>query len=398
MRLGNRFLQQVRWSSQQTQPVKKTALYDVHVKLGGKMVPFAGYQLPVQYGESVIESHLHTRKQASLFDVSHMGQLKLKGNHRRQFLQSLVPTDLLNLQDYQCKLSVLTNANGGIIDDCMITQKPDHLFVVVNAGCKMKDIAHLQQQLKEFNDRHHADVSLQYLERSLVALQGPKAAEILGESVKQLKGPVDNLKTLPFMTTCEAQLKDGISVWITRCGYTGEDGFEISVLNEASKKLFEGLLQNNVVLPAGLGVRDSLRLEAGLCLYGHDLDETITPVEADLLWLIPKKRRESGGFLGFEKIAQQIKQGPPKKRIGLHVEQGPPAREGAEILDSAGKEIGKVTSGTFSPCLKQNISMGYIETSFSKVGTAVQVQTRGKKYPAKVTKMPFVETKYYKPS
>eukprot|EP00808_Paulinella_micropora_P022938 g26448.t1 len=366
----------------------KTALYDAHVELGGKMVDFAGYWLPVQYKDGVMESHNFVRESAGLFDVSHMGQVKLHGADRVAFLESLVPSDLTILHENQARLSVFTNAKGGIIDDCIITRKRDFLGLVVNGACKHKDLAHMKEQLKS---RKTMDVAIEYVEdRSLLALQGPRAAQIL----EKLTGK--SVADLEFMYSADMKVA-GVNAWVTRCGYTGEDGFEISVPDKDAVAVMHKILACEGVRPAGLGVRDSLRLEAGLCLYGHDLNDDISPIEASLNWLIGKRRRAEGGFLGSDVILDQLKNGVQRKRVGLVIEAGAPAREGAKIVSpETQQEIGFITSGTFSPSLKQKIAMGYIDKASSKSGTKVAVNVRGKVNPATVSKMPFVEAKYYK--
>lgn len=375
------------------QPLK-TALYDAHVACGGKIVDFAGYLLPIKYTEGDINAHLHCRQSASLFDVSHMGQLRITGKERLAFLETLVPSDLQALKPGQGRLSVLTNEKGGIIDDCVITNRPDWVYMVVNAGCKEKDLKHMRAQLALFNKAKGSDVKIEYLEdRSLVALQGPKAAELLSS---HLPGSF-NLANLEFMHHAEAKVA-GLPAYVTRCGYTGEDGFEISVDNKHATQLWEVLTKTKGIAPTGLGARDTLRLEAGLCLYGHDLNEDINPVEGALSWLIGKRRRENGGFIGHAAIKSAIASGVSRKRVGLMVKTGAPAREGAEITNEKGEKIGVVTSGTFSPCLKKGIAMGYVSTASEKAGSKVFVNVRGKAGEAEVVKMPFVPTRYYKKS
>jgi len=371
---------------------KKTALYDLHVELGGKMVPFAGYLLPVQYSDGVINSHLHCRKSCSLFDVSHMGQLRLTGKNRLEYLETLVPSDLFQLKANQGRLSVLTNQNGGIIDDCVITNRENHVYMVVNAGCKDKDIAHMKSALSHFNSKNKSDVKMEYIQdRSLLALQGPYAASVLSRHIPSNF----DISKLEFMYQANIKV-DGIDCIVTRCGYTGEDGFEISVPSKDAITLMQNLLKNKEVLAAGLGVRDSLRLEAGLCLYGHELNESISPVEAQLSWLIGKRRKEKGGFLGHANIMKIIQDGPKRKRVGLIVSKGAPAREETEIQDTDGLKIGHVTSGTFSPSLKKAISMGYVSSSHAEPGTKISVVVRGKPLEAEIVKIPFVPTNYYK--
>lgn len=369
---------------------RKTALFDIHTSLGGKMVPFAGYQLPVQYKDSIINSHMHCRTSASLFDVSHMGQLKFQGSSAVAFLESVLPGDIEALKINQARLSLICNEKGGIIDDCIVTKKEDHLMVVVNGACKVGDMLHLQKHLDIFNQTNQTDVSMELLDdRSLIAFQGPKACEVLQGLVK-----VD-LSDLEFMNVIHTKVGTIDNAWVSRCGYTGEDGFEISVKNEDAVELWNSLLEDERVLAAGLGARDSLRLEAGLCLYGHDLNEDISPVEGTLLWTISKRRRAQANFVGAEHILKQIKDGVEKKRVGLLIKSGAPARDGSEVLDADGQVVGFITSGTVSPVLKQKISMGYVPKKLAKSGTQLKVRVRGKEGDAEVTKMPFVPSNYY---
>jgi len=351
------------------------------------MVEFAGWEMPIQYeGEGIVQSHLHTRAKAGLFDVSHMAQLRVTGKDRVKFLEGIAVAELAELPADHAKLSVYTNERGGIIDDTVISNRGDHFYIVVNAGCADKDIAHYKKQIAAFK----GDVKLEVLDRSLIALQGPSAEKVLSALVRE------DLSRMPFMTNLDAKvdtIRSPTSCTITRCGYTGEDGFEIAVEHDLAEALARKLLQHADVHPAALGPRDTLRLEAGLCLYGHDLNEDITPIEASLNWLIGKRRRAEGGFLGADVILRQLKDGVSKKRVGFEV-QGPPAREGATIHDKDDKEIGTITSGTFSPTLKKSIAMGYVATGSSKVGTAVNVKVRGKSYAAAVAKMPFTPTNY----
>ncbi|KAJ3075086.1 hypothetical protein HDU98_009265 [Podochytrium sp. JEL0797] len=375
--------------------VAKTSLYDFHVKNGGKMVEFAGWSMPVQYsGLGVLASHDWTRKNASLFDVSHMLQTSWVGKDRTKFIESLVVADVEALPVGNSTLSLFTNEAGGIIDDTVINKRSkDALYVVSNAGCAEKDLAHIRTRLADFQNKG-GDVDVRVIDdMSLVAIQGPKAVNI----ISALAGSTNNLKDFKFMTGREMELK-GIPVYISRCGYTGEDGFEISVPHTEAVKLSELILESPDAELAGLAVRDSLRLEAGLCLYGHDLDETVTPVEGALLWTIGQRRRAEGGFLGSSKILSQVGKGAvvPRRRIGLIV-SGAPAREHVEILNPAdGSVIGTITSGCPSPVLKKNIAMGYVANGFHKAGTELQVRVRGKVQKAVVTKMPFVEQQYYR--
>jgi len=377
-----------RWSSSNA-ALKKTALYDAHIELKGKMVDFAGYALPVQYADGVQESHLHARSSSALFDVSHMGQIRIWGQDRIPFLESLIVGDIEALNVNQGRLSMLTNEQGGILDDLIVTRKPDHLFVVVNGACKESDLKHMRLHLEIWNKKHNSQVKIEYVEdRSLLALQGPKAVEVLQELVST------NLSELGFMYSMNTKVGN-IACWVCRCGYTGEDGFELSVANEDAVSLMRLLLSNSNVKPTGLAVRDTLRLEAGLCLYGHDLDESTTPNEGGLLWTISKRRRKEGGFIGHDVIMKQLKEKVSRKRIGILIEKGAPARESAEILSLEGEKIGVITSGTFSPSLKKKIAMGYIQKGYFKKGTKVSVKVRNKINPATVVTMPFVPSNYY---
>eukprot|EP01102_Stenamoeba_stenopodia_P001698 TRINITY_DN11540_c0_g1_i1.p1 TRINITY_DN11540_c0_g1~~TRINITY_DN11540_c0_g1_i1.p1 ORF type:complete len:404 (+),score=113.02 TRINITY_DN11540_c0_g1_i1:65-1276(+) len=368
--------------------LKKTPLYDLHVELGGKMVPFCGWEMPVQYPLGVLKSHLWTREQASLFDVSHMGQIQFHGKDRYDFIESLVVGDIKGLAVGNARLSVITNEKGGIIDDTVITKQDDHLYMVINAGCADKDLAHIRKHLAAWQAKGK-DVQLTVLDRALIALQGPKAAEV----VQRLTSA--DVSKIPFMSGRNLKV-GGLDTYLTRCGYTGEDGFEISVLPKDAIPFAKALLNDKTVLPAGLGPRDSLRTEAGLCLYGNDIDESITPIEASLAWTIGKRRREEGGFLGSDVILKQLKDGVSKKRVGLAV-QGTIAREHTPIFSKGGNEkIGEITSGTFSPILKSAIAMGYVPTALSSVGSQVEVEVRGNRAAATVTKLPFVPTRYFK--
>ncbi|CAO3579786.1 unnamed protein product [Absidia cylindrospora] len=369
--------------------VKKTALYDFHVKHGGKMVPFAGYAMPVVYKNlGALASHLHTREKASIFDVSHMLQSRVVGKDRQKFFETLCVADLHNMPVGQGTLSLFTNEQGGIIDDTIIMQQEDCLYVVSNAGCADKDLAHIRKQLALFQQKG-GDVDFQVIDdHSLIAIQGPKAAAALQELIGK------DLADFSFM---HGRFLDvaGVPCHVARSGYTGEDGFELSVPTPEIVTITEKLLANPDVEMAGLGARDSLRLEAGLCLYGNDLDETTTPVEAGLTWTIAKSRRETGGFLGAEQILPQIKGGVSRRRVGLTV-QGAPARDGAEILNKEGQVIGSITSGCPSPSLKKNVAMGYVKNGFHKKGTELDVRVRNRIQKAVIEKMPFVPSNYHK--
>ncbi|XP_038666731.1 aminomethyltransferase, mitochondrial [Scyliorhinus canicula] len=371
-----------------TESLKKTALYEFHVSKGARMVEFAGWSMPVQYKDSHISSHLHTRQHSSLFDVSHMLQSKVTGKDRVKFMESLVVGDISELQDNQGTLSLFTNEKGGIKDDLIVTRTSDgYLYIVSNAGCADKDSAHMKEKLAEFKAAGN-DVDLEFLEAGLIALQGPSAVRVLQEGVS------DDLCKLPFMWSAMMTVFGVPGCRVTRCGYTGEDGVEISVPIQRTVELAELLLRNSEVKLAGLGSRDSLRLEAGLCLYGNDIDETTTPVEATLLWTIGKRRRAAADFPGAPTILRQIKEKTKRKRVGL-MSAGPPVRQHTPILNPEGKVIGEVTSGCPSPCLKQNIAMGYVDAEYSKSGTSIKVEVRKKIVDAVVSKMPFVPSKYY---
>ncbi|MZR29216.1 glycine cleavage system aminomethyltransferase GcvT [Sneathiella litorea] len=361
---------------------KKTVLYDLHVELGAKMVPFAGYDMPVQYPEGILNEHLYTRSSAGLFDVSHMGQLVISGENPAAAIEKLIPGDIQALSNGEMRYSFLTNEQGGILDDLIVTQRGEDLFVVVNAACKEQDIALLTKGLAG------AATVTELTDRALVALQGPKAAAVLTKYAAEVA-------SMPFMGYREVEI-DGVPCFVTRSGYTGEDGFEISIPNSQADALCRKLLNNSEVKPIGLGARDSLRLEAGLCLYGHDLNEKTTPISAGLIWAISKRRREEGGFPGADIIQAEIANKPAMKRVGILPEGRAPAREHTEITDEAGNVIGEITSGGFSPSLGVPIAMGYVPLDFSTIGTKINLLVRGKSRPAVVAKMPFVEQRYYR--
>lgn len=370
---------------------RKTCLYELHVKNQGKIVNFSGWLLPVQYREAIAASHQHTRTFASIFDVGHMMQTRVTGKNAPEFLESLTTCDLKKLNEGGATLTVFTDQNGGILDDLIITKdKDDRYFVVSNAGRRNEDTQLLLERAEDFK-RQNKSVDLEFLEpleQGLVALQGPTAMTTLQPLLN-----ID-LSKLKFMNSVTTDAF-GTSLRITRCGYTGEDGFEISVPGTEASNLVEKILENPEVKLAGLGARDSLRLEAGLCLYGHDIDQNVTPVEAALTWLVAKRRRQEANFPGAERILSQIKLGTTKKRIGLILGQGPPAREGSSILTPEGERVGTVTSGVPSPTLGRPIAMGYVPPDLAQSGQGVLVEVRGKTYKATVTKMPFVKAKYY---
>jgi aminomethyltransferase len=366
----------------------KTPLHSRHVTLGARMVPFAGYDMPVQYPTGILTEHNWTREKAGLFDVSHMGQAFLVGpDHETtaRALEALIPADILNLAPGKQRYSQLLNEEGGILDDLMVTRSldPDEdgaLYLVVNAACKTEDYAHIEARLP-------ANVKLIRAEhRGLIALQGPAAAEALAALAPEAA-------EMGFMTSRTMKVA-GIKANLSRSGYTGEDGYEISADAKRIGEIWDTLLLDGHVKPIGLGARDSLRLEAGLCLYGHDIDTTTSPVEAALTWSIQKRRREEGGFPGAERILREFAEGPARVRIGLLPEGRAPAREGAEIATPEGEVVGKVTSGGFGPTLNAPCAMGYVAKAHSAPGTRLDLIVRGKPLPAVVATMPFVPNRY----
>lgn len=369
--------------------LKTTVLHDKHVALGGKMVPFAGYSMPVQYPDGIKDSHLFVRSSAGLFDVSHMGQIRLHGNDRVKFLEQLVVADVAAIPESSGQLSVITDHAGGIIDDTIISNLGSCIGMVINGACKDKDLVHIRHHIAESTAKG-MDVSLEVIEdHELLALQGPKAMNVL----TKLAPDVDFVK-MPFMQNAVMTVA-GIPCHVTRCGYTGEDGFEISVPAEKTVELFETLTALDEVRPIGLGARDSLRLEAGLCLYGNDIDNTTSPVEAGLTWTIGKRRREEGGFIGADVILKHLNEGITRRRMGFIMKKGAPARGGEALLNENGEKIGHVTSGGFSPSLGVAIGMGYADKPFNKSGTSLQVQVRSRVNDIEVKKMPLVPTQYY---
>lgn len=373
--------------TESTQELLKTPCYDLHIEAGGKMVPFAGYDMPVQYELGVKKEHLHTRAQAGLFDVSHMGQLTLTGEGAAKALETLVPVDIIDLPVGKQRYALFTNEQGGLLDDLMVSNFGDHLFVVVNAACKAQDIAHMQANLPE-------SIKIDVLEnRALLALQGPKAGAVLARLIPESADMI-------FMDSRVLDF-DGVECIVGRAGYTGEDGFEISIPGEHAERLTRLLLAESEVEWIGLGARDSLRLESGLCLYGHDIDQRTTPVEASLLWAISKVRRtggeRAGGFPGADIILEQIvTKDVNRKRIGMVGLGKAPVREGAKLFNASGDEIGIVTSGTAGPTKGSPIAMGYVETSYATLDTEVFAEVRGKKLAMLIQKMPFVEQRYFR--
>lgn len=366
------------------QTLARTPLYDLHLELGAKMVPFAGYQMPVQYPTGILKEHNHTRTQAGLFDISHMGQVRLSGADAAAALETLVPVDIIDLAVNTQRYALLTNSNGGILDDLMVANAGDHLLLVVNAACKQQDLSHLQQYLSA---RCRVD---ELSDWALLALQGPLASKVLARLAP-------NTAQMIFMQTATVMLA-GVNCFVSRSGYTGEDGFEISVPNDHAEALARVLLAQPEVAPVGLGARDSLRLEAGLCLYGHDMDENSTPVEASLSWALSKVRRagqpRSGGYPGADIILHQLAEGVARKRVGLVPHDRMPVREGAEVVNTKGEVVGIVTSGGFGPTVGGPVAMGYVDTAQANVGTVLDAIVRGKPVPVVVAKTPFVAQRY----
>jgi aminomethyltransferase len=372
-------------------PLKRTPLHALHIACGGKMVPFAGYDMPVQFGTGVLREHLHTRENAGLFDVSHMGQIALRPKSGKVedaalALERLVPQDILGVPAGRQRYAQFTNGTGGILDDLMVANFGNHLFLVVNAACKAEDEAHLRAGLSD------VCVIEPLADRALIALQGPKAESVLGALCP-------DAPAMRFMDAGPRRL-DGIDCFVSRSGYTGEDGFEISVPAEQAEALAKTLMAKGEVLPIGLGARDSLRLEAGLCLYGHDIDTTTTPVEGALQWSIQKSRRlggaRAGGFPGTDKILDQLENGAPRRRVGLRPEGRAPVREGAALFADAtsSEQIGAVTSGGFGPSLNAPVAMGYLPAAQAASGGLVFAELRGQRLPLRVAALPFVANTY----
>ncbi len=358
----------------------KTPIYDLHVELGAKLVPFAGHAMPVQYPAGVMAEHRHCRAAAGLFDVSHMGQVRLSGPDAAAALERLVPADIQGLGHGQMRYTLFTNAEGGVLDDLMVLNRGDDLFLVVNAACKHQDLAHMTANLPGVTVDHQAD-------RGLLALQGPAAAEVLAKHAP-------DVAAMPFMTG-RALMLAGVPCLVTRSGYTGEDGYEIGMPADAAEAIARLLLADPAVAPVGLGARDSLRLEAGLCLYGHELDPTISPVEAGLVWTIAKHRRAAGGFLGAERIQRELAEKPARRRVGVRPEGRALARDGVEIrIDGA--VVGQITSGGYGPSVDGPIAMGYIEAAHAKVGTRIDLMVRGQARPAEIVKLPFHPHNYFR--
>jgi aminomethyltransferase len=365
-----------------------TPLYALHQALGARMVPFAGYHMPVQYPAGLMAEHLHTRNAAGLFDVSHMGQLRLVGPDGAAALESLMPVDVIGLGLHKQRYGLLLNDDGGIIDDLMFVNRGDDLFLIVNGACKHTDLAHIQARI---GPRCRIEPMF---DRALLALQGPQA-------VTALQRVLPGVEQRVFMTGMPARWQ-GADLYLTRSGYTGEDGFEISLPAEAAEAFARALLAQPEVQPIGLGARNSLRLEAGLCLYGQDIDTTTTPVEAALGWAMQKVRRtggeRAGGFPGAEKVLAQIDGRAPaqRQRVGLIAQARVPVREHTELQNTAGERIGEVTSGLLGPSINQPIAMGYVASGYAALGTQVQALVRGKAVPMEVAALPFVPTRYHR--
>ena len=371
--------------------LSKTPLHALHLELGARMVPFAGYEMPVQYAAGLMAEHRHCRASAALFDVSHMGQVRLVGADAAAALETLVPVDLAGLSIGKQRYAFFTNDSGGILDDLMVVRPEAHagfgdLLLVVNAGCKAADVAHLQAHIG------HRCAVQPMPERALLALQGPRAVEALARLAPAAAG-------LGFMSGAVLELA-GARCFVTRSGYTGEDGYEISVLAKQAEALARALLDQPEVRPAGLGARDTLRLEAGLCLYGHDIDATTSPIEAGLQWAIQKVRRpggaRAGGYPGAAAIERQLAGGPPCKRVGLVGLERAPVREGTPIVDAHGHALGKVTSGTLGPSVDQPIAMAYLPINHTQALHEVYAEVRGRRLPMRVTALPFTPHRYHR--
>ena len=367
------------------QALRKTPLYDLHRDLGAKLTEFAGYEMPVQYGLGILSEHQHTRAKAGLFDVSHMGQVILRGRSYQETalaLEKLLPTDVLGLEVGRQRYGLLTTNSGGILDDLMFSNRGDHIFIVLNAACKNSDIKHLKSLLEP------EILVEEVLNRALIALQGPASETVLGELNPQVK----NMK---FMDV-ETLLVSGVECWISRSGYTGEDGFEISIPATDAEPVTRSILSNENVEFIGLGARDSLRLEAGLCLYGHDINQATTPVEASLTWAIQKVRRangeRAGGFIGSKIILKQLDEGTERKRVGFLPQTRAPMREGVEVFETERSKdtIGIITSGGYGPTVGHPVAMGYIDSKYAQNKNNLFGELRGKRVPVKVSKIPFV--------
>ncbi|MCK0101302.1 glycine cleavage system aminomethyltransferase GcvT [Pseudohalocynthiibacter sp. F2068] len=358
---------------------RRTPLYDLHVELGGKMVDFAGWEMPVQYSAGIMAEHAQCREKAGVFDVSHMGQVELRGEGAARKLESIVPASIEPLAEGKARYTFFTNPKGGIMDDLIVSNAGDHLFLVVNASMRDQDIGHMRANLDG------VDI-VELTDRALVAVQGPKAVEVVGALCP------DAIE-MKFMETIVADIM-GASCRISRLGYTGEDGYEISIPDEHAVSITRAFLAHDDCDVAGLGARDSLRLEAGLCLYGNDIDNDTSPIEAQLNWAIQKRRREEGGFPGADRILRELADGPSRKLVGIKPQGRAPARQGVEIQDTDGNTLGHITSGGFGPTVQGPVSMGYVAVNHANVGEVVNLIVRGKALPAEIIALPFVQQNY----
>lgn len=366
--------------------LKRTPLHALHVSLGARMVPFAGYEMPVQYRAGIMNEHLHTRTQAGLFDVSHMGQAFLSGSDPARALERLTPADVAGIRDGQMRYGLLLGDDGGIRDDFMVARVPERawLYMIVNAATKDSDFAYISGRLgREITIEPQPD-------RALLALQGPTAERVLS---RHAEGPLP-----PYFLKVAEMTVAGVRAIVSRSGYTGEDGFEISLAASDAEHVARKLLAEPEVQPIGLGARDTLRLEAGLCLYGHDIDVTTSPVEADLAWTIGKRRKLARDFPAAQRIMAELLNGPRRKRIGLRLRDKTPAREGAELVDDAGSTVGRVTSGGFGPSVGEPVAMGYVAVELAADGTELAAMVRGVARAAMVSPLPFVPHRYVRKS
>lgn len=363
-------------------------MHDFHVSRKARMGPFAGYNMPIQYSSGVFQEHLHTRRAAGFFDLSYFGLFEIRGADRHKFFEWVTPSGMVEQQEGQCALTLFLNESGGVKDDCIVSKYPDHLLAVVNAGCKEKIRAHLRDRLAEFR----GDATLVELDRAMLSLQGPKSAAVLDPLV-------GDLDKMPFMHCRSNVCIKGLNVTLARCGYSGEDGFDILTSPENALPIAELLLQNSDVQMVGLGARDTLRTEAGLCLYSHEISETINPVAARLMWCIPKRRMAEGGFIGHERLktlVERAKELVPRLRMGvLSVPRGSVPRAGTPILVD-GEVVGEVSSGVPSPTLSRNIAMGFIDRAWAKVGQNVELSVSGRRLPGEIVMPRFVPLRYYK--
>lgn len=362
-----------------TDGIKRTPLYDLHVKLGGKMVDFAGWEMPVNYPMGIMGEHKHCREKAALFDVSHMGQVILRGENVGEKLEALCPQAFSTLKTGKARYGFFTNSDGGIMDDLIVSNAEDHFFVVVNAALRHQDIPHMRAHLDG------VDV-IEIFDRALVAVQGPKAEDVVGALCPKARD-------LTFMETTTAEI-NGVECRVSRLGYTGEDGYEISIPESRAIEIASAFLAHDDCEPAGLGARDSLRLEAGLCLYGNDIDTTTSPVEAGLSWAIQKRRKEEGGFPGAARIQRELTEGASRKLVGIKPEGRAPARQGVEIQSAIGRTIGSITSGSFGPTVGGPVAMGYVASEHGTPGEKVNLIIRGKAQTARIVTLPFVKQNY----